>query len=232
MTLVHRLSALALCLLASNLNAAEKRAPADVDSGILTQELQRTSNDSGIVVAWWMPAEFWAVALGNEKSLSAVQIEEVMKILRQYTFIAVVDGEVGGAAIDFQDRDSVAKSLAVEVVDGAGKTRKVVPIDPVPEDVKPLLSVLVPAMGAAMGNLGRNLHFFVFKDVVDDARVFSPFDPGAVVVKLSGRARRQDISLSIERPVDSLLVPRLCANGKPAHVSWNFCPWDGKKLPQ
>ena len=69
-----------------------------------------------------------------------------------------------------------------------------------PEDVQPLLSVLVPAMGAAMGNLGRNLHFFVFQDQVENVRLFSPFDPGAVVVKLGGRGRRQEISLSIDRP--------------------------------
>jgi hypothetical protein len=232
MTLTHLICVSALSLLTTSLNAAEKRAVTDVDSGILTQELQRTSNDEGIVVAWWMPTEFWAVSLANEKSLTAAQMEEVMKILRQYTFIAVVDGEVGGVAVDFQDRDAVAKSLTVEVIDVAGKSGKVVPVDPVPEDVQPLLSVLVPAMGAAMGNLGRNLHFFVFKDQVENARMFSPFDAGAIVVKLSGRARRQDVTLSIERPIDSLLVPRLCANGKPAHVSWNFCPWDGKKLPQ
>src|SRR6187401_1745558 len=99
MKLASCLSTLALVLtqglLATNLGAAEKRAPADVDSGVLTQELQRVSNDQGIVVAWWMPSEFWAVALGNEKQLTPEQMEEVMKILRQYTFIAVVDGEVG-----------------------------------------------------------------------------------------------------------------------------------------
>ena len=231
MTLTHRLSALALCLLAVNLNAAEKRALTDVDSGILTRELQH-SDDDGIVVAWWLPSEFWAVALANQKTLTAVQIEEFMKILRQYTLIAVVDGEVGGAAIDFQERDAVAKSLTVELVDGTGKSRKVVPVESVPEDLKPLFTILVPAMGAAMGNLGRNLHFFVFLDQVGDSRLFSPYEPGAVVVKLSGRARRPDVSLTIERPLDSLLVPRLCANGKPAHVSWNYCPWDGEKLPQ
>jgi hypothetical protein len=226
-----RFSVLALCLLATRLNAAEIRSAADVDSGVLTTELQRSSNAEGIQVAWWMPAEFWAVALGSEESLTPAQTEEVMKVLRQYTFIAVVDGDVGGAAVDFLDREAVAKSLTVEVVDAAGKSRKVVPLEPVPDDVKPLLSVLVPAMGAAMGNLGRNLHFFVFKDQVDDARVFSPFDAGAVIVKFGGRAKRQDISLTIERPIDALLVPRLCANGKPAHVSWTYCPWDGKKLP-
>jgi hypothetical protein len=229
---VHRICVFALSLMAANLNAAEKRAVSDVDSGILTQELQRTSNEEGIAVAWWMPTEFWAVSLANEKSLSAAQLEDVMKILRQYTFIAVVDGEVGGVAVNFQDRNAVAKSLTVEVVDAAGKSNKVAPLDPVPEDVQPLLGVLGPAMGAAMGNLGRNLHFFVFKDQVENARMFSPFDTGAIVVKLSGRAKRQDVSLSIERPIDSLLVPRLCANGKPAHVSWTFCPWDGKKLPE
>src|SRR4051812_47013437 len=137
-----------------------------------------------------MPAEFWPVALGSEKSLTPAHPEEGMKVHRQYTFIVVVDGEVGGAAVNFLDRAAVAQSLTVEVVDAAGKSRKVVPVEPVPEDVQPLLTVLVPAMGAAMGNLGRNLHFFVFKDQVDDARVFSPFEAGAVVVKLSGRAQR------------------------------------------
>src|SRR5690348_7018404 len=180
-------SALAVCLLASNLGAAEKKALADVDSSVLIRELQQMSNDEGIVVAWWMPTEFWEVALSNEKSLTPAQMEEVMKVLRQYTFIAVVDGEVGGAAIDFKDRAAVAKAMSVEVLNGAGKSRKVAPVDPVPEDVQPLLTVLVPAMGAAMGNLGRNLHFFVFQDQEKDARIFSPFDSGAIVVKLSGR---------------------------------------------
>jgi hypothetical protein len=34
----------------------------------------------------------------------------------------------------------------------------------------------------------------------------------------------------LELPLDSLFVPRLCPNGKPAHVSWDYCPWSGKKL--
>jgi hypothetical protein len=178
-----------------------------------------------------MPAEFWAVALSNGSALTPQELADGMKVLNQYAIIAVIDGQVGGAAIDFRDRASVAKSLSVEVVDGSGKGRKVVPVDPAPEDVQPLLAVLMPAMGAAMGNMGRNLHFFVFQDQEKDARIFSPFEPGAVVVRLSGREHGEDISLSIERPVDALLVPRLCANGKPAHVSWVYCPWDGKKLP-
>jgi hypothetical protein len=232
MNFIRCFSTLTLCLLAANLGAAEKKAVGDVDSTVLIRELQQMSNDEGIVVAWWMPSEFWEVALSSEKSLTPAQMEDVMKVLRQYTFLAVVDGEVGGATIDFKDRAAVAKALSVEVRDGSGKGRKVVPVDPVPDDVQPLLTVLVPAMGAAMGNLGRNLHFFVFQDKEKDGRIFSPFDHGAVVVKLSGRESRPDITLSIERPVDSLLVPRVCANGKPAHVSWTYCPWDGKKLPE
>ena len=94
MKLAHRFFALALCLLAANLNAAEKRGIKDIDTAELTQELKRVSNDAGVQVAWWMPSEFWAVALGNEKSLTPAQTEEVMKILRKYTFLAVVDGRL------------------------------------------------------------------------------------------------------------------------------------------
>jgi hypothetical protein len=34
----------------------------------------------------------------------------------------------------------------------------------------------------------------------------------------------------LETPLNSLFVPRTCPNGKPAHVSWKFCPWGGERL--
>jgi hypothetical protein len=37
--------------------------------------------------------------------------------------------------------------------------------------------------------------------------------------------------MKIEMPIDALFVQRMCPNGKPAHVSWVVCPWDGGKLP-
>ena len=37
--------------------------------------------------------------------------------------------------------------------------------------------------------------------------------------------------INIECPVDALYIPRQCVPcKKKAHVSWNFCPWCGKRL--
>jgi hypothetical protein len=45
---------------------------------------------------------------------------------------------------------------------------------------------------------------------------------------------RKDVQLTsrVGMPLDSLFKPRFCPNGKKAHISWEFCPWSGKKLKE
>ncbi len=210
--------------------AAEKRAPAAIDSGALTKDLQRMSNDDGITLAWWVPVEFWEASFAREKSASAEQLEQFMKTLRPYSLLAVVDGRANGGNIAFSDRAAVAKALTLEVVDARGKKMKLPVIDPIPGEMVALLAMITPSLAAAMGNLGENLHFFVFQDETADGRVLSPYDAGSLIVTYAGGEKRPDVALVIDRPVDALFVPRMCPNGKPAHVTWKFCPWDGSKL--
>jgi hypothetical protein len=82
-----------------------------------------------------------------------------------------------------------------------------------------------------MGRLGENLNFFVYEDQNKDGRVISPYSPGALKVTLAHKDGAALDPFVFELPLDSLYVPRHCPNGKPAHVSWVVCPWDGTKLP-
>ena len=34
----------------------------------------------------------------------------------------------------------------------------------------------------------------------------------------------------VELPINALFVPRLCSDGREAHVTWNYCPWTGERL--
>ena len=64
----------------------------------------------------------------------------------------------------------------------------------------------------------------------DGKRILDPYQPGGLQVDLK-RKNNQPLQAKIEFPLNSLYVPRRCPNGKPAHVSWKFCPWTGAKLP-
>ena len=95
-----------------------------------------------------------------------------------------------------------------------------------------LIGSIAPALGATIGSLGDNLQFFVFNDqTLDRKRLMDPGLPGGLIVELTGKEGRS-LQAEFEFPLNSLYVPRKCPNGKPAHISWRYCPWTGKKLPE
>ena len=83
-----------------------------------------------------------------------------------------------------------------------------------------------------MGNLGKNMHFYVLNDKSKSfPRLLDPYRKGQINIQLS---RKDDVLMtaSIEMPLNSLFVPRKCPNGKDAHISWKYCPWTGKRLEE
>lgn len=81
-----------------------------------------------------------------------------------------------------------------------------------------------------MGNLGSNMHFFVLADRnANDERIIDPYEVNALRIGLK-KSDGERLNVVLETPLNSLFVPRTCPNGKPAHVSWKFCPWGGERL--
>ena len=71
----------ALVLLAVRLSAA-------TDISELIKETQRTVNEPGkFTLVWWIPTEFWDVALKNDPRLTEAQKAEFSKILDQYIVV-------------------------------------------------------------------------------------------------------------------------------------------------
>jgi hypothetical protein len=87
-------------------------------------------------------------------------------------------------------------------------------------------------LSATLGKLGESMYFVVLDDQVKGHRVISPLEKGALRVTLTHEGPEPLGTFEFETPLDSLYVPRMCPNGKPAHISWVVCPWDGTKLPQ
>ena len=223
---------LLLLLCFTSLPAAERKNIKDVVGSELTQDSQRFGDaGGGIDLVWWIPLEFWQQVMTNDQNVSQQQVDDVIEVVRPYSHIAIVQANVSKfGAFKFLSRNEIRDGLRVKYRDGEGQTKVLAPMEEVDPDLEILLGQMRPVLGAAIGNLGQNLFFYTFDDKGSDGRLISPYEKGELIVQLAGRNKESPTEFVVETPLNSLFVPRICPNGKPAHVSWTHCPWDGSKL--
>jgi len=223
-----------LCLVASAVPALEKRPIDKVNTDELIKNTQTKvpSDERHVSIIWWVPPEFWEATFAKDPGMSEAGRKRMIAALKPYTLLAVLQADISDfGAFAFYDKAEVAKGLRIRYKPEDGEPRDLTPTQSASHDVKMLLGIMKPILTAAMGNMGENFHFFVLDDAdADGKRKVDPYDPGALEVRLEQR-RAGAISTQLELPLNALYVPRKCPNGKDAHVSWKYCPWTGKKLP-
>ena len=220
--------------LESRVLAQETKKLEDVEIDRLIDETQASDSNQGIALVWWIPQEFWGVALHQDPSLSDANRDEILNTLSPYFMLAVIQGELssfGGAR--FYDEARVKQNLTVYFEDERGRTQTFTALEQIPSDIELLQRTIRPMLSQMMGNMGQNFHFFTYENVDSDGKQqISSYENGIIQIQLAGIGKVSDSQFQIELPLDSLFVPRLCPNGKEAHVSWKFCPWDGTRLSE
>ena len=216
--------------------AAERKPITDVSIDDFTSQTQaafKNAGDEHFAMAWWIPKEFWASVLKRDPNMSETDRREMLKALSGVSLLAVVQADISRfGAFKFYAQSAIEEHLQITFKDGDGKARKLAPEQSISPDLEIILGVLKPILTAAMGNLGNNLHFFVLDDAANGAdRLIDPYLPGELQTVVE-RKGGQSLQATLELPLDALYIPRTCPNGKPAHISWKFCPWSGKKLPK
>jgi hypothetical protein len=213
-------------------HAVEPKQMKDVNAAALTAETQKMSTVDGIHLAWWIPPEFWEASVSQREDVPASSREAIVKTMRGYSMLAITQGESSPFGnITFYDRESILKGTKIEVHSGKG-WNTIAPTEKVPDDLQQLIKVMSPMLESSLGKLGQNLQFFVLDDEVKGARLMSPYGHSSLRVTLTDKRGTAVTPFMFEMPLDALYVPRMCPNGKPAHVSWSVCPWDGTKLPE
>lgn len=222
---------LAILLMTSSAVALERKPLTDVDINALVAETQRTKGggENHLSLAWFVPVEYWVASLGSEAS--SEDNKNMLDLLKPYFLLGVVQTDISPmAAFKYYTSEEVASELAVTYTGPKGKSRKLRMVEKLDEDMDMLLKILKPVLSSAMGQLGDSFYFYVYSARDDKGvRLADPYERGELEVKLKKRSGEQ-VSTAFEFPLDNLYVPRLCPNGEPAHVSWKYCPWSGKKL--
>jgi hypothetical protein len=228
-----RLTLVFICALSLSAGAAERKTPTQINITEMTTETQKLSNNARRMdMAWWVPYEFWESVLMQDPAVTAEQAGLMLEVIQPYFVIAVVQADISPfGAFNFLDEKKIRSGIDAEYMDEIGGRRALEVLDSTSNDFELLLMQIGPVLSSAMGNLGQNFQFYSFSAVDKKGdRIASPYENGVVRISLNSRENEEPSVFEFEAPLDSLHVPRICPNGKPAHISWKVCPWDGSKL--
>lgn len=197
-----------------------------VDINQLIKETQIGSGDpKDIELIWWIPVEFWEAVFENEKTVTEEQKNSIIEVLKPYAIFAVVDGKIGPlGGVEYTPVDSIESSI--KLIDNKSKKHDPIKMKDLNADTQVLLNTMKPMLVNMLGELGRNMHFFVFSDVdKKNNRIADPNTEGEVKLTF----------LSDEfvwtTPLSAVLSSKQCpVDGAKMSGAWKFCPWHGAEL--
>ena len=216
--------------------AAEKKPIKDIDTDAFTSDTQVTpegAGDNHMAFVWWIPNEFWESILSRDTTTSESNKKALLDAMSGISLIAIVQADISAfGTFNFYSKEEIEQSMKLSFTDADGKKQRLLPVQTITPDLEVVLGVFKPILGAAMGNLGNNMHFYVLNDSSKSSpRLLDPYQKGQIDIQL---ARRDKVLMDagIEMPINALFVPRKCPNGKDAHISWVYCPWTGQRLEE
>lgn len=216
--------------------AIERVPLPDVDADAFSMDTQigfKGVGEDHMAFAWWIPREFWQVVFTQDQSMTRSDLDEMMAAVKGISLLAVVQADISYfGAFTYYTKDEIEDGMTVSLTCEDGKHHAMKPLTDLGADLKLMLSVFTPLLGAAMGELGTNMHFYVLADEADDgSRMMDPYGRGILDVEI--KSKTDEVMMgSLNLPVNALFVPRKCPNGQDAHVTWVYCPWTGERLPE
>lgn len=214
-----------ITLIALSLNLIGQAQVDKIDINELLAETQISGGESGeISIVWWIPVEFWIGSFQSDQSVSQNDLDEIIDILEPYSMFAIIDGEMGPfGGMTYTTFDSISKSI--ELVGSDNKTYKPIDENQLNFDVQNLLSSFKPILQNMMGNMGANMHFFVFDDYNKKSRIANPLKEGRIKINVIGK------KIEWRTPLASLVPKKVCpVDNKKLNGTWKFCPYHGNEL--
>jgi hypothetical protein len=190
-----------------------------------TTETQYSSDNMDFVeMIWWLPTEFWKIIYSHDPSIGQDEIDEIVSLVDNYVIAIVIKGKIGMfGGVNYQSYEDLKSHVQVKY---NNELLKIVDHGNLNSDLQNLLSIMKPIMANMLGNMGQNLHFFVF-DNPDNKKVLpvKPISNDYLLFSMDGFSADADL------PIASLLLEKICPEDKAElNGKWNYCPFHGKKL--
>lgn len=176
--------------------------------------------DNNIKQVWWLPIEYWNIALNDSKYSNQAIQEEINRILKDYVIFVVtnVDINLYGA---FKSKEVEIALMGID-----NKVYKPLERDDINKEVFSLLDILKPTIINMLGQLGEHMNFYVFKNLDEkDNLIAGPLQKGQIAIDVN------NVDFTFRLPLSSMVEKKSCpVNNELLNGNWEYCPWHGKKL--
>ncbi|MGJ8655325.1 MAG: hypothetical protein ACSHX6_02655 [Akkermansiaceae bacterium] len=190
----------------------------------LVQDTQRmTQEGSKMNLIWWIPSQFWEVALSEDPNLTDNQKKEFVALLDDYSaFVVVKMNTAGLAGMTFENRESILKNVTLKV---DGKEIAPIPNDELNPQAQGFYAMMKPMMGQMLGQFGKGMEFIIYPNKKDGKYILNPKEEGSFTYTCFEQNHEWRL------PLGSLLPPVWDSNTKETFPgNYKFNPFTGSKL--
>lgn len=222
---MHKITALFLFLLCFQISFSQKKDFKDVSIDALISDTQYSSDSAdNVELIWWIPTEYWEVVFANDKTVSEIEKNGIIEMLKDYLVIISIKGKVGlFGGITYETKDALKSMSSISY---KGDTLALVDNSKLSPDLINFLSVIKPMLKNMLGAMGENMQIFLFEN--SKFKTVLPVDPYGtenILFELG------DFKKNVQLPLGSLLKEKICPIDNVNHSGkWNFCPYHGDKL--
>lgn len=190
------------------------------------REIQQwNKRDDKMTLTWWVPNEYWNIALKDNKQIPKETAIQFKNIFDKYVMIWACDLRINpDATMTYTEETEVRKTITL--IDKDGNKYSPLSNDQVDIEALSIVENLKPVFAQALGQFGKGLCFFLFsvKDNKGD-NLISAIEQGEFKVAHS------NVEFTWRTPLTTLLPPKFCPiDNEEMKGNWLYCPIHGQKL--
>jgi hypothetical protein len=190
----------------------------------IVADTQRMSNQpNNVTMVWWIPGEFWEIALKDNPRITAAQRAEFIKALEGYLIFAVASLDIGTfGGMTPKSRETILQKTELII---ENKKRTPLTDSAISSDASNFISIMKPMMAKMLGQFGDGMEFIVYSNDGTESSIISASKKGSF--SYVAFAARYEWKL----PLVSLLSPKIDPKTKQSFPGdYIFNPYTGEKL--
>ncbi len=187
-----------------------------------TQQLNKT--DGRLKLAWWIPTEYWRLALEGNDKVSPEDITGLEEAFGEYVVICALEATDSKLGImEFRPEKEMRNLLRVK--DQEGKEYQPLEEDDLNPTVQVVAASMKPVFRQNLGEMGKGLNLYFFKVQKKGENLIEATREGSFIVSIS------DTEFTFTTPLGVLMPPKKCPeDGAAMNGNWKYCPFHGKEL--
>ena len=222
-------------LMPSLATAAELLPNTQVNGSTLMDDVFfATEDEEDLTMGWWMPGQVFVMAWMMEPTTPPEEVAELNALVEGKLVLMMAHSKITAlASVRPAERASTLERLKVTSIKADGSRHELVLAEQISAELTGYFNLLRPVFSNSFGKVGEAMDFFVYNNVAaDGSPLVDPSLDELIRIDIAAGDGFKQFEFEASTQCNSLFKPRTCSTGEPAHVSWKFDPWTGKKLPE